>query len=98
MADLRGAQGTPPRGPNSFNFMQFLGKFIKFVCWRPPPGELMPPPRGNPGSATGMYQDCGGQSFEANLELGNNPLMKCCIWDCGSECSFGSSISFYGQR
>ena len=42
---------APPRGPNSFNFMQFLGKFGKIVCWRPP-GELAPPPRGNPGSAT----------------------------------------------
>ena len=31
--------------------MQFLGKIDKFVCWRPP-GELAPPPRGNPGSAT----------------------------------------------
>ena len=27
---------APPRGPNSFNFMQFLGKFGKIVCWRPP--------------------------------------------------------------
>ena len=53
VADLRGAQGThPPGGPNSFNFMQFLGNFGKIVCWRPP-GELVPPPRGNPGSATG---------------------------------------------
>ena len=43
----------PPRCPNSFNFMQFLGNFGKIVCWRPP-GELAPPPRGNPGSATGM--------------------------------------------
>ena len=43
---------SPPGGPNSFNFMQFLGKFGKIVCWRPP-GELAPPPRGNPGSATG---------------------------------------------
>ena len=49
MADLRGA-----RGPNSFNFMQFLGKFGKIVCWRPP-GKLAPPPRGNPGSATVDY-------------------------------------------
>ena len=32
--------------------MQFLGKFGKIVCWRPPPGELAPPPRGNPGSTT----------------------------------------------
>ena len=31
--------------------MQFLGKFGKIVCWRPP-GELTPPPRGNPRSAT----------------------------------------------
>ena len=42
----------PPPGPNSFNFMQFLGKFGKIICWRPPTGELAPPPRGNPGSAT----------------------------------------------
>ena len=40
-----------PGGPNSFNFMQFLGNFDKIVCWCPP-GELAPPPRGNPGSAT----------------------------------------------
>ena len=25
----------PPGGPNSFNFMQFLGKFGKIVCWPP---------------------------------------------------------------
>ena len=53
VADLRGARGTPPPGPNSFNCMQFLGKFGKIVCWRPP-GKLAPPPRGNPGSATGL--------------------------------------------
>ena len=46
---------APPGGPNSFNFMQFLGKFGKIVCWRPP-GELAPPPRGNPGSATDIIQ------------------------------------------
>ena len=55
MADLRGTQGTCPRGPNSFNFMQFLEKFGKIICWRPP-GELAPPPRGNPGSATDIIQ------------------------------------------
>ena len=39
-----------PRGPNSFNFMQFLGKFGKIVCWRPPEcwrpllGEILDPP------------------------------------------------------
>ena len=54
VADLRGGREgrVPPGGPNSFNFMQFLGKFGKIVCWRP--RELAPPPRGNPGSATGM--------------------------------------------
>ena len=25
-----------PPGPNSFIFMQFLGKFGKIVCWRAP--------------------------------------------------------------
>ena len=31
-----------PRGPNSFNFMQFLRKFGKIVCWRPPRGVGAP--------------------------------------------------------
>ena len=37
----------PPlrRGPSSFNFMQFLRKFGKIVCWQPPPRGLAPPPR-----------------------------------------------------
>ena len=38
-----------------WNFMQFLRKFGKIVCWRPPPPPhprgLAPPPEGNPGSA-----------------------------------------------
>ena len=43
------------RGPNSFNFMQFLGKCGKSICWHPvPPQGWHPQPRGNPGSATGM--------------------------------------------
>ena len=36
--DLRGwVRGTriPPGGPNSFNFIQFLGKFYKIVRWCP---------------------------------------------------------------
>ena len=32
LADLR-------RGPDSFNFMQFLGKFAAIVSWRPPPSS-----------------------------------------------------------
>ena len=53
VADLGGGTRDmrPPGGPNSFNFMQFLGNFGKFVCWCPP-GELVPPPQGNPGSIT----------------------------------------------
>ena len=31
------ASGGSKGGPNSFNFMQFLGKYGKIVCWRPPP-------------------------------------------------------------
>ena len=34
-----------PGGPNSFNFVQFLGNFGKIVCWPPPP-------RRNPRSTT----------------------------------------------
>ena len=44
LADLRGAPGTrPPGGPNSFNFMQFLGKNWPnnslFYSWRPSSGK-----------------------------------------------------------
>ena len=44
MADLRGGAryARPPGGPNSFNFMQFLGNFGKIVCWRPPLGSWRP--------------------------------------------------------
>ena len=40
----------PRGGPNSFNFMQFLGKFGKIVCWLPPGSwrpllrEILDPP------------------------------------------------------
>ena len=54
VADLRGARGTraPPGGPNSFDFMQFFGKIWQNRMLVPPSGELVPPPQGNPGSAT----------------------------------------------
>ena len=42
----KGARGThvPPGGPNSFNSMQFLGKFGKIICWRSHLGEILDPP------------------------------------------------------
>ena len=44
--------GRPPPTDKKFpNFMQFLGKSGKFVCWCPAPGGLAPDPTGNPGSA-----------------------------------------------
>ena len=45
-----GARNAHPRGPNSFNFMQFFGKIWQNRMLAPP-GGLVPPPRGNPGSA-----------------------------------------------
>ena len=48
----KGAPGTRAPGVQIFfNFMQFLGKFGKIVCWCPP-GEFAPQPRGSPGSTT----------------------------------------------
>ena len=52
VADLRGGTRDvrPPGGPNSFNFMQFWGKYGKIVCWcplgslRPLLGEILDPP------------------------------------------------------
>ena len=36
MADLYSKILEAPPDPNSFNFMQFLGKFGKIICWHPP--------------------------------------------------------------
>ena len=45
VAGLRGREGRPPpRGRTSLNFMQFLGKFGKIVCWLPLLGEILDPP------------------------------------------------------
>ena len=55
VADLRGAQGTraPPWGSKFFQFHAVFGKIRQIrMLAPPPPGELAPPPRGNPGSAT----------------------------------------------
>ena len=47
VADLRGTRDArSPRCPNSFNFTQFLGKFGKIVCWRPPPPRVGVPTSG----------------------------------------------------
>ena len=68
-SNILDARPPPPGGPNSFNFMQFLGKLGKIVCWAPPPEELAPPPRGNPGSATelGNYHSKGRNSTDVIL-------------------------------
>ena len=42
----RGREGRALPGPDSFNFMQFLGKFGQIVYWRPSGGlaEILDPP------------------------------------------------------
>ena len=48
--DLRGCEDVRPQGPNSFNFMQFWGKFGKSYVGTPPGGwsphirEILDPP------------------------------------------------------
>ena len=39
----RGTRDTHPPGPNSFNFMHFLGNFGKIICWRSPPRRVCAP-------------------------------------------------------
>ena len=54
VADLGGGRerrAPPPLAQNFFIFMQFSGKIGQIIGWRPPLG-LVPPPLGNPGSAT----------------------------------------------
>ena len=43
----------PPWGPKFFQFHAVFGKIRQNRMLAPPPGELAPPPRENPGSATG---------------------------------------------
>ena len=42
----------PPPGPKFFQFHAVFGKIWQNRMLAPPPGELAPPPRGNPRSAT----------------------------------------------
>ena len=51
MADPSGAPGRRTPGPNSFIFMQFSTKYLQNNRFVQNPGELAPPPLGNPGSA-----------------------------------------------
>ena len=44
----------PPTVQNFCNFMQFFGKFWQNHRLAPPPGWLVPPPMGNPGSAPAL--------------------------------------------
>ena len=56
VADLRGDRGdAPPPGPKFFQFHAVFGKIGQNRMLAPPPEELAPPPRGNPGSATGYF-------------------------------------------
>ena len=48
----KGGAGDAPPGSKFFQFHAVFGK-IRQICVLAPPGELAPPPRGNPGSATG---------------------------------------------
>ena len=51
---LAGLRESIPGGPNSFNFMQFLGNLAKSYVGAPLPPRVGAPPRENPGSATGL--------------------------------------------
>ena len=46
----------PPGDPNDFQFHAVFGKIWQNRMLAPPPGELAPPPRGNPRSATDLLR------------------------------------------
>ena len=66
VADLREARGMrdPVRGSKFFQFYAVFG-----IIWQnrmlARPGRFTPPPRGNPGSATGM------ESIQCDCDCGN---------------------------
>ena len=54
LADLKGRQGHVPLGSKFFQFHAIFGKHWPNISFSHPPFELVPQPRGNPGSATGL--------------------------------------------
>ena len=55
VADLMGREGCAPTcGSKFFQFHAVFGKSWQNCMLAPQPGELAPPPRANPGSATGL--------------------------------------------
>ena len=52
-------RAPPPWGSKFFQFHAVFGEIWQNRMLAPPPGELAPPPRGNPGSATDMYHSFG---------------------------------------
>ena len=83
VADLRGARGTPvtpPGGPKFFQFHAVFGKIGQNRMLAPPPEELAPPPRGNPGSASGnnpkpaVFGQSGGRS-KISQDWGRQPII-----------------------
>ena len=57
VADLHSKilDARPSRGPNSFNFMQFFGRFWQNRVLAPPSPGWVPLPQGNPESATELF-------------------------------------------
>ena len=57
VADLHSKilDARPPWGSKFFQFHAVFGKIWQKRMLAPPPGELAPPPRGNPRSATELY-------------------------------------------
>ena len=53
VVDLRGVQEMPPSGPTFLHFHAVFGKNWPNNRSAHPPLGLVPPPMGNPGSATG---------------------------------------------
>ena len=69
MADLRAARGT---SPPPVQILSISGSFWENLAKSyvgTPRGELAPPPRGNPGSATDNIRESEGQSFTGPLGL-----------------------------
>ena len=100
VADLRGRQkGHAPQGPNSFNFMQFWGKFGTILCWRPPPGKLEPPSSGKSWICHCFFllvkvADPGSPGEGANLLLLH--LFYTCVSFCSQGVGVGMSHCLYG--
>ena len=83
----RDARPSPGR-PNSFDFMQFSGKFGKIVCWHPSPWGVGAPSSEKSGSATASVKIFYLYFYPTLHKYWSQLILFTSSWECNINCSF----------